>query len=83
MSLSAVPTLLKELLNMVYHKGQSLDLYSSASLLMIDLCIFHHTLQNIICSWMTPHFIQQEKELYKFKFAFQCGATLITCSLIL
>ena len=28
MSLSAVPTLLKELLNMVYHKGKSWDLYS-------------------------------------------------------
>ena len=40
-SLSVVPTRLKELLNMVYHKGQSWDLYSSASILMIYLCIYH------------------------------------------
>ena len=32
MSLSVAPTRLKELLNMVYHKGQSCDLYSSASI---------------------------------------------------
>ena len=61
------PTHLKELLNMVYHKGQSWDLYSSASVLMIYLCIYHHILQNVICSRMTPHFIQQEKALCKFK----------------
>ena len=90
-SLSVAPTRLKELLNMVYHKGQSWDLYSFASILMIYLCIYHHILQNvIICSRMTLHFIQQEETLCNFKrrysfvlIVFQCGATLITCSLIL
>ena len=56
-SLSVAPTRLKELLNMVYHKGQSWDLYSFASILMIYLCIYHQILQNVICSRMTPHFI--------------------------
>ena len=37
--LFVVPTLLKELLNMVYQKGQSWDLYSSASILMTYLNI--------------------------------------------
>ena len=89
-SSSMAPAHLKELLNMVYHKGQSCDLYSSASILMIYLCIYHHILQNVICLRMTPHFIQQEKALCKLKkhysfvlIVFQCGATLITCSLIL
>ena len=89
-SLSVVPTRLKELLNMVCHKGQSWDLYSSASILMLYLCIYHQMLQNAICSRMTQHFIQQEKALCKFKrrysfvlIVFQCSATLITCSLIL
>ena len=45
MSLSVAPTRLKELLNMVYHKGQYWDLYSSASILMIYLCIYHQILQ--------------------------------------
>ena len=66
-SLSVAPTRLKELLNMVYHMGQSLDLYSYASILMIYLCIYHQILQNVICSRMTPHFIQQEKALCKSK----------------
>ena len=66
-SLSVAPTRLKELLNIVYHKGQSWDLYSSASILMIYHCIYHQILQNAICSWMTQHFIQQEKALCKFK----------------
>ena len=39
-SLSVAPTRLKELLNMVYHKGQSWDLYSSAPTLIIYLCIY-------------------------------------------
>ena len=90
-SLSVALTRLKELLNMVYHKDQSWDVYSSASILMIYLCMYHnHILQNVICSRITPHFIQQEKALCKFKkrysfvlILFQCGATLITCSLIL
>ena len=38
-----VLTLLKELLNMVYQKGQSWDLYSSASILMT-----YHYVYNII-----------------------------------
>ena len=83
MPLSVAPTRLKELLNMVYHKGQSWDMYSSASILMIYLCIYQQILQNVICSRMTPHFIQQEKALCKFKkrysfvlIVFQCGATL-------
>ena len=59
--LFVVPTLLKELLNMVYQKGQSWDLYSSVSILMTYLCIHHQTLQNVICSHMTQHFIQQVK----------------------
>ena len=67
MSLYVAPTRLKELLNMVYHKGQSWDLYSSASIIMIYLCICHQILQNAICSRMTQHFIQQEKALRKFK----------------
>ena len=44
---------------------------------------------SVICSRMTPHFIQLEKALCKFKkrysfvfIVFQCGATLITCSVI-
>ena len=49
-SLSVAPTLLKELLNMVYHKRQSWDLYSSVSMLMIYLYICHQTLQNFIYS---------------------------------
>ena len=61
MSLSVAPTRLKELLNMVYHKGQSWDLYSSASILIIYLCIYDQILQNVICSRMTQHFIQQKK----------------------
>ena len=61
--LSVAPTHLKELLNMVYHKGHSCDLYSSASMLMIYLCIYHQIMQNVICSRMTQHFIQQEKAL--------------------
>ena len=48
--LFVVLTLLKELLNMVYQKGQSWDLYSSASILMTYLNIYHQTLQNVICS---------------------------------
>ena len=44
MSLSVAPTRLKELLNMVYHK-ESWDLFSSASILMIYLCIYHQILQ--------------------------------------
>ena len=67
MSLSVAPTRLKELLNMMYHEGQSCDLYSSASILMIYLCIYHQILQNAICSQMTQHFIQQEKASCKFK----------------
>ena len=89
MSLSVAPTRLKELLNTVYRKGQSWDLYSSASILMIYLCIYHHILQNVICSRMTPHFIQQEKALCKFKqrysfvlIVFQWGTTLITLFLL-
>ena len=66
-SLSMAPTRLKELLNMVYHKGQSWDMYSSASILMIYLCIYRHILRNVIYSRMTPHFIQQEKALCKLK----------------
>ena len=58
-SLSVTPTRLKELLNMVYHRGQSGD--SSASILMIYLCVYHQILQHVICSRMTQHFIQQEK----------------------
>ena len=38
-------------------QGQSWDLYSSASILMIYLRIYHQILQNVICSRMTPHFI--------------------------
>ena len=38
-SLSVAPTRLKELFNMVYQKGQSWDLYSSVSILIIYLCI--------------------------------------------
>ena len=34
---------------------------------MIYLCIYHQILQNVICSRMTQHFIQQEKALCKFK----------------
>ena len=45
-SLSVGPTLLKEL----FQKGQSWDLYSSASILMTYLNIYHQTLQNVICS---------------------------------
>ena len=61
MSLSVAPTRLRELLNMMYHKGQSWDLYSSASILIIYLCIYDQILQNVICSRMTQHFIQQKK----------------------
>ena len=39
-SLSVVPTLLKEL----FQKGQSWDLYSSAAILMTYLYIYHQTL---------------------------------------
>ena len=60
-SLFVVPTLLKELFNMVYRKGQSCDLYSSACILMTYLYIYHQTLQNVICSHMTQNFIQQVK----------------------
>ena len=52
---------------MVYHKGQSWDLYSSASMLMIYLCIYHQILQNVICSRMTQNFKQLEKAFCKFK----------------
>ena len=38
LSLSVVPTRLKKILNMMYHKDQSWDLYSSAPILMISLC---------------------------------------------
>ena len=62
-SLFVVPNLLKELLNMVYQKGQSCDLCSSASILMTYLYIYHQTLQNVICSHMTEHFKQQVKVL--------------------
>ena len=55
MSISVAPTRLKELLNMVHHKGQSWDLYSSASILMIYLCIYHQILENVICLLMTLH----------------------------
>ena len=82
-SLSMAPTRLKELLNMVYRKGRSWDLYSSAFILMIYVCIYHQILQNVIRSRMTQHFIQQEKVLRKFKrrysfvlIVFQCGATV-------
>ena len=61
------PTRRKELLNMVYHKGQSWYLYFSSSILMIYLCIYHQILQNVICLRMTPHFIQQEKALCKYQ----------------
>ena len=57
---------------------------------MIYVWIYHQILQNVICSRMTQHFIQQEKASCKFKrrysfvlIVFQCSATLITCSLIL
>ena len=56
MSLSAVPTLLKELLNMVYHKGKSWDLYSPTAIVMIYRYINHQTLQNAVCLRMTQHF---------------------------
>ena len=65
-SLSVAPTRLNELLNTMYHKGQSWDLYSSASILMINLCIYHQILQNVTCLRMTAHCIQQEKALCKF-----------------
>ena len=67
MSLSVAPTHLKELLNMVCHKGHSWDLYSSASILMLSLCIYLQILQNVICSRMTPRFIQQGNTLCKLK----------------
>ena len=67
MSLSVAPTCLKELLNIVYHKGQSWDLYSSASILMIYLSKYHYILQNAICSRMTPHFIKQEKSIMQIQ----------------
>ena len=82
--------LLKELLNMVYHKGQSWDLYSSASMLMIYLYICHQTLQNVICSQQKASCAlkkkKKEKQKKKKSFVltvFQCSATLITCSSIL
>ena len=52
---------------MVYHKGRSWDLYSFASVLMIYLCIYHQILQNVICSRMTPHCIQQEKNVVQIQ----------------
>ena len=93
MSLSAVPTLLKELLNMVYHKGKSWDLYSPTAIVMIYLYINHQTLQNAVRLRMTQHFTHKngrKKVSCKFKkhnsfvlTILQCGATLITCSLTL
>ena len=59
MSLSAVPTLLKEMLNMVYHKGKSWDLYSPTTILMIYLYINHQALQNAVRLRMTQHFTQK------------------------
>ena len=69
-SLFVVPTLLKELLNMVYQKGQSwlCLLYSSSSILTIYLYIYHQTLPNVICSHMTQHFIQQVKVFLKHQY---------------
>ena len=52
---------------MVYLQGQSRGLYSSASILMIYLCICHHIMQNVTCLQMTPHYVQQKKALCKFK----------------
>ena len=46
---------------MVYHKGQSWDLYSSASILMIYLCIYHQILQNVI--WHNTSYNQIQKML--------------------
>ena len=43
--LSVAPTRLKELLNIVCHKGQSWDLYSSVSIITAYLYIYHQTLQ--------------------------------------
>ena len=54
-SLSVAPNRLKELLNMVYHKGQSWGLYFSAYILLIYLCICYQILQHIICSRMTQN----------------------------
>ena len=65
----------------MYHKGKSWDQYSSAFLLMIYLCLFHLILQNVICSCITPHFIQQEKALRKFKKTLQiCLCFSVWCN---
>ena len=55
-------------------QGQSWDLHSSASILMIYLCIYHQILQNVICSRMTPHFI-----LVTGKSVVQIQKTLLLC----
>ena len=84
------PYLLMELLNMVHHKGKFWDQHSSASIIMTYLSTDHRTLQNAICSRMTQRFIQSlliaSCKLIKYNFALtvlQCGATLITCPLML
>ena len=40
---------------MVYHKGQSWDMYSSAYILMIYLCMYHQILQNMLADDTTLH----------------------------
>ena len=67
MFLSVAPNRLKELLNMVYHKGQPLDLHSSASILMIYLCIYHYILQNVICLRMICHMLADDTTLNRKK----------------
>lgn len=58
---SVVPTLLRVLLNTVYHKGETWDLYSFASILMTYPYILNRTLQHAICAPMTQQLTQPEK----------------------
>ena len=85
-SLSVAPTRLKELLNMVYHKDQSWDLFSSASILYAPLHIPSNSAEcHMLADVTTLHttgksVVQIQKTL---QLCLDRGATLITCSLIL
>ena len=58
---SVVPTLLRVILNIVYHMGETWDLYTFASIIMTYPYILNQTLQHAICAPMTQQLTQPEK----------------------
>ena len=95
-SLSLAPARLKELLNMMCHKGQSWDLYSSASNdlplhipsssaechMLADDTRLHTTGKSVVQIKLK----KQNKQTKRYSFVvivLQCCATLIMCSIIL